>query len=249
LGVIVAGALAIGTITTAAVVSTALLPIYSLTARSLIAFPFDFAQGMFAGFAEAISGFFAPVFGFVKRKSKQGVAFDGLSSTALAGVYVLMFSKSGNLQTCFTDQNGRYSVKLRPDNYSLRAEKFNYIFPSKLVTVPANQNFSHIYSPGENIQVLGESKDVSDIAVPLDPNLTISPFNKMLVKFGDFISFMIKKMGVPLAIISLAVSGFAAYSDPNPFYTIVFLVLTTIYIYQLIGLIRGRSKPDQVSNT
>jgi hypothetical protein len=243
-GTVAAGSLAVSAITATSAISSSLLPIYSLTARPLLAFPFDLAQGMFAGLTESFAGLFAPIFGFRKRKSKRGVVFDGLSGMPLAGAYIIMFSESGNLKTCFTDQKGQYSVKLRPDNYSLKAEKFNYIFPSKLITVSMNAAFGHIYRPGEKIEIGSTGESIADIAVPMDPNTGVSALNKMFVKITDNFSLLTKKLSVPLAILSLVVSGIAAYSDAGYLYTIIFLAITVLYMFQLIGALRRKLEPS-----
>lgn len=252
-GVVTAGAgvaatTAIGTVVTTDLVSTSLLPVYSASARSLIAFPMDVANGLFARAWQGITAFFAPFFGFFRKKKKGagvisgGTVFDGLTGAPLTGAYVVVYSPSGNLRTGFTDEKGIYEITPPPDTYVLKAQKHNFLFPSKLVTVSANSTFDRIYHPGEQIIIQKEGEKIPDVAIPLDPDQALSPVQKTTVQATHLMSFVVNKLNPILAVASLIVTGVAAYGDPTPFYKAMFATLVVIYGIQYGGrFIKARS--------
>lgn len=222
----------VGTAVTSGVVADTLAPVYAETKRPGAIFPFDLAKSLMIGFGESITTFFAPVFGFLsKRKSKQGAVFDGLSGGGLAGAYLILYSPSGNLKTTFTDDLGLYSLSPPPDIYSLRAHKSDFFFPSKLVTVSANDLYNHIYLPGEKIEVKKEGETVNNVAVPLDPDTNIPAFRQGLIRIWHNISFVTRRFRPVLEVLSLLITGFAAYFSLNPFYKTVFAVLVFLYVF------------------
>jgi hypothetical protein len=216
-------------------VISGLLPVYSIASRSLLYFPFDFLLDFFKGFWQSIVAFFASLFGFVYAKvDKRGIVFDAANGKPIEAAYLIMYSPSGNLISAFSDKYGKYSFEPRPDSYSLKANKINYIFPSQLVQVPSNYTYSHIYINGEKIEIKAEGEKVYDMAIPLDPKVNPSIFNKLFVKIGHIWNFTIGKFSVLLEILSLVSTGILAFFDPWWVYNVIFAVLVTLYLLQII---------------
>jgi hypothetical protein len=179
--------------------------------------------------------FFASLFGFVYAKvEKRGIVFDGSNGKPIEAAYLIMYSPSGNLTSAFSDKYGKYSFEPKPDSYSLKANKINYIFPSQLVQVPSNYTYSHIYVNGEKIEIKAEGEKVYDMAIPLDPKVNLSIFNKLFIKIGHIWNFTIGKFSVLLEILSLVSTGILAFFDPWWVYKVIFAALVTLYLLQII---------------
>ncbi len=130
----------------AIIVSKTLLPIYSITARPIIKFPLDFFSSTIDKLWQNITTIVGSIIGLYKSKKRGiGVTFNATTNKAIEDVYLVIYTASGNLKTAFTDNYGKYEVELVPDTYSLRAEKMNYNFPSKIVNVEENNVFEYIY--------------------------------------------------------------------------------------------------------
>ncbi len=247
-GAAVATSTAIGAVATTDLVTSTILPIYAQSARPFLSFPADVAAGLANKATQSAAAFFAPVFGFLrKRRGKGGIisggtVFDGLTGGALTGAYVVVFSPSGNLRSAFTDKDGLYVIKPPPDTYTLKAQKPNFIFPSKLVTVSANSAFDRIYHPGEQIIIQKEGEKIPDVAIPLDPNQNLHPIQKTTVQAGHFMSFILGKLNPIMTVLSLGITGLAAFGDPSPFYKVMFVSLVSVYGIQYKERLLGSKK-------
>lgn len=99
---------------------------------------------------------------------KSGVVFDTVTSLPVSGVFVLLYSESGNLATDFSDRNGNYRIAPKPDTYILKAQDGGYVFPSAK-SQNELRNYSHVYVPGQPITVTTPDHIVSHYSIPLDP--------------------------------------------------------------------------------
>ncbi len=196
--------------------------IYRHTDRSLLNYPLDFLKSS-GQWLVSLSGI------FWKKKKAGAAVFNAFSSGGVGGAYIIFYSQTGNLRTNFTDQFGHYSVTPVPDDYKIRVEHVSYDFPSKTVTVPATDVYSHIYLPGEVIKVIREGSIISDISVPLDPVNIKSSFRFILTKVNFAVKYILTKLGIPLVLTGLVISGYAAVYDPSPLNAAVF-VLLAVYL-------------------
>lgn len=226
---------AVGAVTTSAVVTSALIPVYQNTSRPLLALPYDLVTALIQKLLQSLSSLGVTFFGLSFSKwKKRGNVFDSITSKPIAGVFLIFFSKSGNLKTSYTDDFGQYEVNPVPDEYQIKAEKNGYEFPSKLFAVSSNDKYSRIYIPEEIIKVEKENETIANIAVPLDPikiiNILVIYKNKIL----SIITQILSKLHNFFAVFMIFITGIAAYSDPNIFYKITFAIITTSYLIRFI---------------
>lgn len=229
-----------GTVKTTTTISRAVAPIYATSARSVVNLPLDIFKGLLARFWQVLNSIAGTIFGFVfKRKRKTGKIFDSTNSRGIEGAYVVFYSISGNLKSSFSDKEGMYQVMPPPDEYLIRTEKNGYRFPSRLITVPQNSEYEHIYLKGEKIVIAKEEEIVRNIAVPLDPKKKNSKWHIFWTKTKGRMSYLIAKWRLPLAVSVLLITGLAAYSAQSLFNYSVFGTLSAVYGLGILS--RGRN--------
>lgn len=151
-------------------ISSTLLPVYSETARPITKYPFDLAKGMTQYMAYLAVSAKPKLFGAVPRsKPKDGQSFISINNNPLGGVFIIFYSLSGNLKSVVTNYDGTYEALVKPDEYQIRASKVGYKFPSEIVKQKTNSEHSHIYKPGEVLNVTHENEKIHHISFPLDP--------------------------------------------------------------------------------
>ncbi|MFZ3301301.1 MAG: 6-bladed beta-propeller [Microgenomates group bacterium] len=225
----------VGIVTTSIVTTSALIPVYQNTSRSLLALPYDLVVSLIQKLMQSMSSLGVTFFGLTFAKwKKRGNVFDSLTSKPIKGVFLIFFSKSGNLKTSYSDDFGQYEVNPVPDDYQIKAEKAGYEFPSKLFAVSSNDKYSRIYIPEEIIRVEKENETIANIAVPLDPIKIINKFIIYKNKLLNLITYLLAKLHNFFAIFMIFITGIAAYSDPNIFYKIIFAIVTTSYLIRFI---------------
>lgn len=236
------GVALVGTAITAVGVSNTLLAVYQGTSQSLTGLPLDVINAILQKIWQYISIFLSTFFGFVyKKRQKGGTVFDATNNKPLSNAYIVFYSKSGNITSAFTDRDGTYEAELEPDAYKLRAERRDYIFPSKLVTVASNNLFSHIYQFDEEISVNVKQR-ISDISIPLDPDLYLSAYRKTMTNISHFLGFVFGKISSILAILSIFFSASALYVDRSLLNIIIFGVLTLLYVLRLVSIVNKKIK-------
>lgn len=230
--VVATGSVASATITSAVVATNALAPLYASTARSVALLPLDVIKGLILGTVQYISNLSGLLFGITlrKKKAKSTVVFDGLTHKPVSGAFVVMFSKSGNLSSDFTDAKGRYSLKPRPDSYTIKVHKASYAYPSKLVTVPSSSSFTHIYLPGEEIEVKEPNTIIKDIAVPVDPKENLGPLRVRLTKLKNNTAHLMIKHHKSIFNTLLITTGLSLLTNPNIYYLASFCVTGIVYV-------------------
>ena len=171
----------------------------------------------------------------IKKKHSKGVVFDSINNKPIYGVYIIFYSLSGNLKSVYTDKLGMYTVDPIPDEYLLKADKVDYLFPSKIITIASNLYYSHIYIPGEIIQVKESGEKISHIAVPLDPNVKISRTKLITQRIVNGLLKILKLLSTPIAITWIIITGIAAYSSHSFNYQILFIVSTIVCVFQIFA--------------
>lgn len=109
------------------------------------------------------------MFGFHALKKHWGTVYDSVTKQPLDPAYVTIYDDQGQaVDTVITDIDGRYYFMAGTGTYYLRAEKTDYVFPSKrLEGKKYDELYNHLYF-GERFEV----KDTEDIVsknIPMDP--------------------------------------------------------------------------------
>ncbi len=229
------GTIATGIYITAASAASAsyiLLPLYGSPGRSILNFPFDFIKLMFASAYQSLSAFIGLISGINirKRRKNNGVVFNSLNHSPLAGAFVVSISPSGNLSTDCTDSLGRYMLEPRPDIYELKANKINYLYPSKIISDPTDTIFTHIYKPGEKIEIKTQGEKISGIALPMDPSIKLNAFNLFATKFLQKTRYILLKSKKILIPASFAITGLATLVHPTTYYLSIFGLNILLYL-------------------
>lgn len=225
-----AGSVMSATVVSTVVVTQSMAPIYATTARVASALPLDVVKGLFLGLLQHLSNLSSVILGVSIRRKKNntGVVFDSHTHKPVSGVFVVSFSPSGNLSSDFTDIQGRYKLRPRPDVYTLKASKKDYLFPSQIITVPATEVYAHIYQPEEKIEITDAATHISNISIPIDPKLKISNTQKLIKAGLHRFSYFLKKFRKPLTFGSLVVTGLAFFTHPTIYYLSAFALNSTV---------------------
>lgn len=236
--------LAVGSVSTGAISLRTLLSLYSQIGRSFLNLPFDLVKTVGAWQFESglyVMGSMFSGLPFIKRRRARtdGVVFDSATTTPLPLTMLLFYSDSGNLKTVFTDGNGKYSVTPKPDSYNIRAEKPNFLFPSKIFTSPYSQKYGKVYLVGEKVEVSDNSPEIRNISVALDPK-NLTGIKLLSVKVSQGVSNSIAKSHGVVFLTGSLISGYAAAFDPTLSNIVVFAVLASIIILKLIGKIYSK---------
>lgn len=156
--VVLTGAAVAGTGLSLALIWRALSSVYAVIGKSYWSLPWEL--GMTAiKWLGAVTGL------WWARGMATGVSFDSATGQAIPNVLLVFYSESGNLKTVYTDRAGRYRAQSAPDDYQIRAEKTNYLFPPKQVTAIGR---GKVYQAGEKITVGGD-KWIPAVSVALEP--------------------------------------------------------------------------------
>ena len=214
--------------------------VYSESSRSIVKLPADLISSLFHWLTTSISSTF-PFIAFVKRKRKKpGIVFNAISSDPVKGAYVVFFSQSGNLKSAFTDQEGRYSVQPRPDDYEIKVSHRQFNFPSQLVSQFTKTLYEKLYSPGEKINVVTENETISGIAVPLDPK-DPSILQRLFSFFGNFVLFFFNIFKVPLAVAAAFITTIAILTQRSPETISAFIIVLAFWIYLIRSFVVDRA--------
>jgi hypothetical protein len=228
----------VGAISTAVVASEALLPIYAETSRPLAALPWDLLRTLIQKLGQTLSTFFGPIFGLRrKKKATHGTVFDGATTKPVVGAYVVLYSKSGNLSSTFTDKYGSFAFAPSPDTYQLKAEKIDYLFPSTLVTVPMNADFARIYRNNEEITIATKEDKFPVFGIPIDPRMDLSRTRRLVKQLEHILSYLWVKAIFPLLIVGVIVTGLSYVRVHSAYYQVLFGSFTlTAVIHSIAAL-------------
>lgn len=206
--------------------------VYASSSRSLIKFPAD----LFASLTQWLTGSIGSTFpfvAFIKRKRKKpGIVFNAIKNTPIQGAYVVFFSKSGNLKSAFSDQEGRYQVQPNPDDYEIKVAHNQYLFPSQQVNAFTKSFYENLYQPGELIQVTSSSQVITGIAVPLDPK---SPHKlQRLQNFSaNILYYLFQITKIPFGFAAAFITTIALLAEPSPLTLTAFLIVLAFWLYLL----------------
>ncbi len=208
------------------VIVGSLLQIYQVTARSILRMPFDYLSSLIQYIGLRTIALLSPLFPSLSRRHIElGIVFDAITLKPIAIAYVLLFSKSGNLKTDFTDEQGKFSfTDVIPDDYSMRSERVGYIFPSTLITTPKTIDFDHVYLQGENVPVSKENNPLDKIVLPMDPKSGASAWTKT--------KHQLSKLRIPAYGLSFVITGVAIATNPSMFNIVVASTLTLYSLYK-----------------
>ena len=118
---------------------------------------------IFVRFAGAILGFL----GLRRKRKPWGTVYDAVTKRPIDPAYLIVTKDGKDVTEAITDLDGRYGFLLPSGTYKIKADKTNYIFPSKnLVGKTVDELYSNLYFGEEILTVEGE---VITRNIPLDP--------------------------------------------------------------------------------
>lgn len=161
---------------------------------------------------------FFPLIGLlgIDRKAKPwGIVYDALTKQPIDPAVVTISTHENGVgeftQTRITDIQGRFTFLIAPGHYILKAQKTNYVFPSKIVKGQTDGKIQNVYH-GEIIEVT--NPDIINLNIPMDPmsfdwNQSIKPKNKNVI-----LSFAKEKGRLILIITGIFTSALSYISSP-----------------------------------
>lgn len=203
----------------------------------------------FREFGKLFSWLF-PWLGVGRRKKPWGTVYDSVSKQPLDPAYVeLLHADTGEVITsAITDLDGRYGFTIPPGKYMLRAQKTNYIFPSKRLLGRAEDAiYEHLYFGdviAKEVEVEGE-EDTIIRDIPMDPEkFDWNEFEKRrlgVMKFYSRYDLVIHYVSAFLFYGGFMFSSVIAYINPSIFnISVLFVYLFVILIRRVI--VKPRTK-------
>ncbi len=179
--------------------------------------------------------------GFKRRKRPWGTVYDSITKQPLDPVYVMLKTNSGKeIATSITDLDGRYGFQVEPGQYSLFANKANYIFPSvKLKGKTEDELYDNLYFGG-GIDIAKEDEIINK-NIPMDAiNFNWNEFekakNKKLMKFYSKTELFLARISKILFIAGLISSIILALVEPKTFNLVILGLYALIIILALFGV-------------
>ncbi len=214
-----------------------LATVYRNSSRSILRLPIDYIANLMRFSSLGFAARIAPIMPSLgKKKKSNGLVFDAYTFKPIAKAFVVLFSKSGNLKTDYTDLHGRYSFdSVAPDEYQMRSEISGYKFPSSIITTPQTLGMDHVYMQGETIPVTDENSYLEEIALAMDPT-DKSGILYRLFHFGTSgLINIYRKLTVPLAGLGLTTVAYATATNPSQFNQAI-AIICGIYTFSSLSL-------------
>lgn len=132
-----------------------------------------FASGKIASFSDIYLlllrqvGALLGLLGLKKKNKPWGTVYDSITKRPIDPAYVTVLANQDEIATAITDIDGRYGFSLLDGDYSLKANKTHYQFPSsRLAGQTHDEMYSNLYF-GDLFHVL--AGEVINKNIPLDP--------------------------------------------------------------------------------
>lgn len=240
-----ATAFAVGTVSTAAIAISSLVPLYIQIGRSILNFPFDLAKAVGSWQMKSGLYFIGSLSGVrLYKKKHEGVIFDTLFSKPIPFAMIMLYSDTGNLTTTFADAVGSFRATPKPDLYNLKVEKPEFKFPSKIFTGHFSESFGRVYVYGQKIEVTEEKPIVANISVPLDPE-KLEGIRKVVSNIRKVLTKTLIIGQTPLAVVGIAISMYAALFYPTILNKSVFAFLLFYLIAKFISNIYVKASANK----
>ncbi len=181
--------------------------------------------------------------GLRKRRKSWGTVYDSVTKRPLDPACVTAIDELGKeVSDSITDLDGRYGFLLPPGTYTLRAEKTNYLFPSKRMGgVQIDEMYVGLYY-GAPITV--KSGQVIELNIPMDPlafdwnefakeKQLLSNFHAPNERTSAFIQGIFFFAGIVLTIFSII-------NSPTTFNFIILIAYILLSLFYVFGS-KGRS--------
>ncbi len=176
--------------------------------------------------------------GIRKRRRPWGTVYDSVTKQPLDPAYVeLLDRKTGeSIASAITDLDGRYGFSPEPGEYTLKAAKTNYVFPSKRVAGSKEDIiYNHLYF-GDSLTITDDESTLIAHDIPMDPTtFDWNEFEKRRLGVMKYYS----RFGLVLHIVTQALFyvGFVLaltvlYLSPTP------INIGVVVIYVIIMLLR-----------
>ena len=147
-----------------------------------------FASGNIASFSDIYLlllrqiGVLLGLLGLKKKNKPWGTVYDSVTKRPIDPAYVTILANQEAIATAITDIDGRYGFSLLDGNYTLKADKTHYRFPSSQLNGRINDEmYDNLYF-GDLFHVL--AGEVINKNIPLDP--VSFDWNEFVKGKGDY---------------------------------------------------------------
>ncbi|MDQ5883221.1 MAG: tripartite motif-containing protein 71, partial [Patescibacteria group bacterium] len=179
--------------------------------------------------------------GFRRRKRPWGTVYDSVTKQPLDPVYVMLKNISGKeISTSITDLDGRYGFQVEEGQYSIFANKANYIFPSvKLAGKTEDELYNNLYFGG-SLEV-SKNDEIINKNIPMDSlsfnwNEFEKTKNKKLMKFYSEAELFLARISKILFFAGLISSVVLTALDPRTFNLVILGLYALIIVLALFGI-------------
>ncbi len=179
--------------------------------------------------------------GFRRKKRPWGTVYDSVTKQPLDPVYVMLKDASGNeVATSITDLDGRYGFQVSPGQYTLFANKANYVFPSaKLAGKTEDDLYNNLYF-GDLLSVQSEDEIINK-NIPMDAiNFNWNEFekakNKKLMKFYSQTELFLARISKVLFFAGLVSSIALTILEPKTFNFVILGLYALILVLAFFGI-------------
>lgn len=182
-----------------------------------------------------------PWLGIRKRRKPWGTVYDSISKQPLDPAYVELINAETNeaVTSAITDLDGRFGFTAPPGTYRIKAQKTNYVFPSRrLIGKSDDAIYEHLYF-GEELTVSGEGEEQSVLIhdIPMDPEkFDWNEFEKRRLGVMTFYSrydLIIHYLSAVLFYFGLSFAVFVLILNPTLFNGIILSIYAIVIILRL----------------
>lgn len=179
-----------------------------------------------------------PILLIGRRKRKEyGTVYNALSKLPIDLAIVRLYRIDGKLvRTIVTDKQGRYAFLVEPGEYTIKASKPRFLFPTEyLKGRKEDTKFLELYH-GEKI-VVSKKGAVITANIPMDP-IEIQKSNRRII-----IDLFLRRAQNSMAILSVVLTGIAFLLYRQAYLAVIFVVQIGLYF-----LFRRLARPKQPKN-
>jgi len=209
--------------------------------------------GLSQGIANLVSSLLLSL-GIIKRQRKKthGVVFNALTGDGIPGAYLIFHSKSGNLRSTITNRDGRYTVTLVPDLYTVKIIKEGFRIAPEPNKSAYAYGYANLFNPTQGITVANEP--FTNMAIAVEPTVIANTLRRYWRTIQTNITGLVYKNFYVFIFIGLLLSGFATFIKPSIINGISFSLLFMGLFIQVLAsfnktrnygvVVNARGKPS-----
>lgn len=169
------------------------------------------------------------LFGIRKKRKPWGVVYDAISKEPIALAIVRLLKDKKLIETQVTDGEGRFGFLAPTGSYALEVTKPDFLYPSKLVTAPDDDEYPHSHL-GDTITV--REGEIVNMNIPIDPRDPKKEKQKGALWYT--VKHVLKKLALPILAAGTLLSWLTALVVASPFNVTVFIIYLFFLVYEII---------------